>query len=146
MCQESVYARFQRNLRAIREAEARVIRLVERFVSVAERLRDWREVGFEGTLGDYQLVTPGATYRIRIDGRHVRFEGVHENVPHSTPAGGEVVSFQELPSLKDICEARQAWNDARREVEGAINAMDERHRSIALQHYQFLERELKGRH
>ena len=107
MCQESVYARFQRNLRAIRAAEARVTRLVERFVSVAERLGEWEEVGFEGTLGEVTMGS-GAVVRIR---------------------------FQEVPSLGEIYRAKQAWADARMELRDVIGFMRKEERDEILSLY-----------
>ena len=102
---ENMFSRFQGDLARVREARQRAQRLVDQFLSVAERLIKWRTVGFTGRLNGDLLGKPQAT---------------------------RVIRFDELPSLESIYRAQQVWKDARTELRGTLQAMSHEEREQAL--------------
>jgi hypothetical protein len=105
---ENMFNRFQNDLARARKARRRAQRLVDQFLSVAERLIKWKTVGFTGTINGDPLGRPIAT---------------------------SVIRFDELPSLESIYRAQQAWKDANKELRGTLEAMSADERREALRRY-----------
>ena len=103
---ENCYTRIHGRMKEYREAGHRAQDLVDQFICVAVRLSKWKKVGFEGKINGDLVKTLNAT---------------------------SVIRFDELPTLESIFRAKQAWQDAKTNLRGAIQGLTSEQRERFLQ-------------